>query len=167
MLDVRRSPELQAALLGIKRAEREVRNNINADARKLIKPEWEQALNGFVETRLEQRVIVRGARIKVGVRNIRLEAATSKKALSGGLVPAFDYAPVAYGAARRKKTYAVTSRLGKRYTVTKTVGAQFRPRIKKGYVANPAASHVVTRIVGIWINTIVDNFRSFADVKGR
>lgn len=167
MLDVQRSRELQAALLSIKAAEREVRLNINKRARTELRPIWTEALLGHALTRLEVRGIVPGARIAVGARNIRAYAATSTRPLRGGLVPAVNFAPIEWGARERQKTIQRTSRLGKRHDATITIGRQFRPRSKTGYVAGPAAASVIHRAIAGWVGVIVDEFTQFADVTPR
>ncbi|QEO08887.1 hypothetical protein [Protaetiibacter larvae] len=167
MLDVRRSRELQAALLSIKAAEREVRLNINKRARTELRPVWTEALLGHALTRLEVRAIVPGARIAVGARNIRAYAATSTRPLRGGLVPAINFAPIEWGAKERKRKLERTSRLGRRHTATITVGRQFRPRTREGYIASPAAASVIHRAIAGWVGVIVDEFSQFADVTPR
>jgi len=144
MLDAAQSPELQAALLSVRQAERDIRLDINATARKELKPIWQESLKGHAETRLELRALVPGARIAVGARNITAHAATSRRPLRGGLIPAVNYAPIEWGSNRHN---------------------QFRSRTKNGRVVMPAAAMVITKAVAIWVVTIVDKFRSFAEVK--
>ena len=165
MLDVRRSPELQAAILGLKQAEREVRLDIGKDARKSLRPLWTEALNGFVETRMDNRIIVKGARVAVGTRQVSLKAATSTKPLSGGLIPSEKWHVVELGARRHKKTIQARSKLGTLYTYSRTVNRQLPGRVKHGRVAFAAASIVGTKLVGIWLRTIVSHFAAFARVE--
>lgn len=143
-LDVRRSRELQAAILATRQAERDIRLDINATARRELKPVWADALRGHVDTRLEARTLLPGARIAVGARNITVHAATSKKPLSGGLVPAVDYAPIEWGSAKHR---------------------QFRGRRRDGYVVGPAAAAVITRAIALWVALVVDKFRTYAEVN--
>jgi hypothetical protein len=165
MLDVRRSPELQAALLGLKQAERVVRLDINKDARKGLSPLWAEALRGNSETRLDDRVITKGARVAVGVRQVSLKAATSNRPLKGGLIPSRLWYAVEFGARRRQVQVQAVSPRGTAYSYTRTVNRQLPGRVRNGRVAFEAASGIGTKLVGIWLGTIVDAFRSFAEVK--
>jgi hypothetical protein len=165
MLDVRRSRELQAALLGLKQAEREVRLDINKDARRNLGPVWSEALHGFVETRLDERVIVKGARVAAGTRQVSLKAATSNKPLKGGLVPSRQWPGVEFGAHRRLAEISAKSRKGNTYSYKRVVNRQLPGRVRNGRIAYAAASVVGTKLVAIWLETIVSNFREFAKVK--
>lgn len=167
MLDVTRSPELQAAILGMKRAERELRLDINKEARSELRPLWLEALRGHAETLTDFRIIIDGARVAAGTRQVSLKAATSNRPRSGGLVPSRDFAAQEFGMRNHLKTFTTTSPLGKRYQVTKVVGRQFPSRQRYGRVANAAASVVGRRLVAIWVRIIVDNFRAFSDVTAR
>lgn len=166
MFDVQKSPELQAALLALKVAEREIRLDVNKDARGKLRPIWQQALAGRGATSLESRVIVQGATVSVGAKQITLKAATSKRPLSGGLVPASEWQGAEFGMTPKARTFTTHSSRGKAYTVTRQVGAQFRARTKHGRIAFDAASTTATALVGIWVRTVVDKFRSFADIQG-
>ena len=168
MLDVRKSPELQAAILSMRAAEREIRLDINKEARKRMKPIWAEALRGNVTTRLQTRVILPGARVAVGARNISVKAAMQTKPLRGGLVPSINWAPVEFGARERSRTFESTSSKGKKFKRTMIVGRQFAARTKVGQVAYNAASETGTALVGIWVRTIVDKFSGrYFDVTGR
>jgi len=165
MLDVQRSPELQAAILGMRNAERQVRLDINKEARKTVKPMWLDALRSRSNSRADETILVKGSRVAIGARQVSLRAATSRRPLSGGLIPAENWPAQEFGMRTRKATMAATSRKGNRYQVTKTIGRQFPNRTKEGRVAFDASSAVGTKIVASWVRTVVDGFRSFADVK--
>lgn len=165
MLDVQRSPELQAAILGMRQAERQVRLDINKEARKVIGPQWVEALRGRSTTRTDIRILVQGARVAAGARQVTLKAATSKRPLSGGLVPSVNWPAQEFGMRNRKATMTTTSRKGNSYQVTKLIGSQFPNRRKNGRIAYDASSQIGTTLVGLWVRTIVDGFRLFADVK--
>lgn len=166
MLDVRRSPELQAALLAMRQTDREITANINKTARTKLGPIWQESLRGNSTTRLDIRALVKGARVAVGVRQVSLKAATSTKALSGGLVPTHNWQAQEFGMRVRKRTFTTHSPKGKAYKVTRTQGTQFPARTKHGRVIFAAASETGTRLVGIWLVHIVDQLRTFADIKG-
>lgn len=162
MIDVRGSKPLQAVLLGMKQADKTVRNDINKDARSQAKPVWQEALRGHTTTRLEVRGLLPGARVGIGVRSVKLVGAASRRPLSGGLVPATDFAAMEYGARERPHQSPMTSPKGKRYTVNRITGRQFRPR-SRGYVVNPAAGTAGRRIVALWVKTVYDGFKAAAE----
>ena len=164
-LDVERSPQLQAAILSLKQADRELRKNINKDVRGQLKPVWAEALRGNVDNRLDVRVISQSNRIAVGTRQITAYAATSKKPLRGGLVPADDWAAEDLGMVRRPKRITATSNKGKTFSYTRMQGNQFPRRRNKGRVAFPAASAVIKKAIPIWLETIVSHYVGFANVR--
>lgn len=165
MLDVRRSPELQAALLGMRQAQREVKNNINREARKRIKPLWTGALDQQASTRGERAALVKGGRVTVTDQGVRMLAATSNRKLKGGLIPSQNWHGFEFGMTPQRRTYEVRSPLGNSYQVTKMMGRQFRRRYPKGRVGYSAAGAVGIKLVGIWVRTIVDGFSIFAEIK--
>jgi hypothetical protein len=143
-LDVSRSAELQAALLALRAADRDIRSDINKDARNELNPEWQQQLQAKVSTKLERAALLPGARLSFGTRGGGALASTRK--LSGGLVPKRDYGPVEFGSSRSK---------------------QFRAFNRYGYVAHQAAPKVIRRAVAIWVTTIVQKFAQVATIKDR
>lgn len=167
MLDVHENRQIQAALLSLKQADRELRKDVNKDVRGQLNPVWKEALLGRVERKLDVRIIHQGARVAVGTRQITLHAATSKRALEGGLVPSANWAAEEMGMVRRKKTFTATNSRGKSYKVTRMQGAQFPRRTNKGRVAFPAAAVVIKESIPIWLRTIVSHYQSFATIKGK
>lgn len=166
MIDVGQSRELQAALLSLKDAEQVVATDINREARGRVRPLWEGALSARAKTSMERAVILPGARANANRRGIRVQAATSRRPLRGGLVPTFDWPGVEFGARSRWADVAMTSPKGTRYTARKRINRQFRSRQSHGRIAFDAASDIVTKVVGIWVETIVAQYKSFADIKG-
>lgn len=144
MLKVGQSRELQAALLSVRQADREIRSDINKDARRVLKPEWNDGLVKHSGSLLERSALVPGARLTFGRNNITAVAAASKRPLSGGLVPATDYPGIEWGSSKLR---------------------QFKARTRKGYVVGPAAGDLITRAVSVWVHTIVDKFRAHWEVK--
>ncbi|MFV0315494.1 MAG: hypothetical protein ACK5O2_00835 [Microthrixaceae bacterium] len=131
-INVADSPELLAVILTLKRSGAAVRKEMRAAARAEANPQWKPAVEAAATTRLQRAVIAKGARVKVGMQDFELLAATSRRPLSGGLVPAAQWAGAEYGA--------------KRYP-------QFGPRHKG--IARTAAQKVGPRIVAAWINGAV------------
>lgn len=159
MLDVRKSPELQAAILGMKRANKEIRLEIYKRARTELGGEWVPALQSRASSLAEQRVLVKGARTKVSTEGFSMVAATSNKQLSGGLVPSRDYAGFEWGARTRRETFSQRSPKGRRYEVTKMINRQFHGRQKEGQIVMESASKLGTRLVALWVKTIVETYR--------
>lgn len=165
MLDVQQSPELQAALLAVKQANRGIKRDINRDARRRLGPIWQQQLAAKATSLVDRRAILPGARVQVGDRRITAKAATSNRALSGGLVPSIDYGPLEWGANRKQASVEARSSKGKAYRYQRTQGGQFRPWSREGHVAMRAVGDTITEAVGIWVQTIVGYFRGAWDVR--
>jgi hypothetical protein len=159
VLDVRKSPELQAAILGMKRANKEVRLEIYKRSRAQLGNQWVPALQSRASGAFEQRVLVKGARTKVSTEGFSMVAATSNKKLSGGLVPSSEYAGAEWGARTRRDTFQQRSPKGTPYTVTKTINRQFRGRQKEGQIVMESASKLGTRLVALWVQIIVTTYR--------
>jgi hypothetical protein len=165
VIDVRDSPELRAVILSLKLADSEVRKTMTAAARSVLREAWQSELRQRTLTRLENRVIVDSARATVSSQSFTLKAATSRRKLSGGLVPADDWASVELGAKWYRRTYTVTSRKGNPYRVTKLANRQFRPRRSKGYVAFPAAGKTGQRMVALYVSAIARRLHEISEGK--
>jgi hypothetical protein len=100
-------------------------------------------------------VIVDTAVVSVSNQNIRVQSAGRGRPLSGGLDPKIHYSPVEFGAHAKGKTYSRTSPKGKRHSVTRVMGTQFKPFRKKGYVFWPAAEEMTPRIASLYVQTVV------------
>lgn len=168
MLDVTGSREIQAVLLTLKQADRLVRNDLNKNARTALKPIWLDAVRSRVLSELEGAVILTGVRVAAGNRQITFRAAGSRRALKGGLVPADDWQGVEYGMRVHVKTYQTHSPKGTAYDVTRRIGGQFPNRQRHGRIAMAAAQESGTKLVAIWVRTIVDGLteRGRLDVEG-
>ena len=143
-IDVRRSPELQAAWLGARLAKREIQRDINRDVKQQVNPVWRAELARRASTPLERAVLVPGGRVAVGARNVSAIAAGSSRGPSGGLVPRTQYAGAEWGSDTHN---------------------QFRRRVwPAGYVAGPAAAALISKTIGTWVRTIVDHFRAVGEV---
>lgn len=156
LIDVRRSPELQAAILAMRRIDAPLRKAVFAASRREVNALWLPALQRRARNAMDQAVVVKGARAAVRVDGFQLTAATSRRKLSGGLVPAEDWAGVEFGARTTRRTFEQTSPKGTRYSVTKTVNRQFRGRQRDGQIAYDAASEVGTKTVAAWVLAIVE-----------
>jgi hypothetical protein len=156
LIDVQRSPELQATIIACKRVDADLRKAIFAASREAINPLWLPGLNRRATTKGQQMVIVKGARAAIRVDGFSLFAATSKKKLRGGLQPSTQWQAFEFGANTRvKKDVQTKSRLGKAYTVSKRINVQFPDRVKNGKVAFDTASEVGTKAVAAWVVAVV------------
>lgn len=140
---------LQAAVLAFKVADRDLRKRINDATRDTFNQPWRSGIAGRCSTRLEQRVLRPGARIAAGG-DPEFVAASSKRALSGGLVPDESWAGVELGADRSRTK-------GKRHTTR-----QLPSRRPKGPVFNTLAD-MAHRAPQLWAQLIVKVYSDAAD----
>ncbi|WP_345751379.1 hypothetical protein [Microbacterium rhizophilus] len=166
MLDVMKSRELQATIFALRTARAEIRRDINKHARQLIRPMWREELSTRAANQLERQVIVNRASATPSDRGFKLRAATGG-ALSGGLVPSFEWQAAEFGMTPRRVTVEQRSRKGKRFTRTTTVGKQFRSRSSDGMIAFDAASKVGTRLVATWVRTVVEQLAKLPGAEVR
>jgi len=142
----------------MKAADRDLRLDIYAEARQQLGSAWTPELAKRSNTQLEQRTFVRGARVKVGTEGFSLLAATSTRPLSGGWVPAWNWHADEFGARNKRATIDTHSPKGTPYKVTKTINRQLPGRVSDGRIAFDAASVIGTRLVGVWVNVIVEKY---------
>lgn len=160
------SRELQALLLALRGARKDVATEVRKHSREVIGPVYRRELAERVSSRLETRVIYDSARASVSNQNIRLTAATSKRRLSGGLIPARDYGAVEYGMnSGRQMDVSATSSKGKTYSYTRSSGSRFRPNRRQGYVFWPTVANIAPRIVSLWVQTAVRTLGDAIDGK--
>lgn len=163
MLSVRGSDHLRAAVLALKLADRELRNDINRSTREMLSGTWQTLLTHHAWTRLDQAVIVKGARILPG-NPPTLVAATSKRRLSGGLIPATQFYAVEFGADHNTlTTYDRRSANGGTHKVTRRTSKQLPQRRRTGRVAYAAAKEFVPRAAALWVQLIVKKYNDAAE----
>lgn len=155
MLDVRDSRELQATILALKQAQRDIRLDINKTTRNKLRPLWEGEVRSRAHGRMAQRVEL-PARATFTDRGVKLTAATSGRPLRGGLAPSFQWQGVEFGMSPRRRTFTQHSRRGKPYQRTAWVGRQFRSRSQFGDIAFDAASQTGHVLVAMWVHTVID-----------
>lgn len=150
-------PELRAVALAVKAAPREVRSQINKATRLDGNVIWREEVARAAVTKLDRRVLVKGARIKAGNPPIAY-AATSRRPLSGGLIPEKDYAGIEFGSRRRTATttYQRKYKGGKAHKVTRRTRAQLpgKPARGTGRVIYKAWYKSGPRIVSLWTQTV-------------
>lgn len=155
MLDVRNSRELQATILALRGAQRQIRLGINKEARSRIRPLWREALNARAHDTMTRRIIVDRARATASAQSVTVYAAQGFE-LSGGLSPVSQWAGAEFGARTRRVEVKQRSRGGRTYTRTMPINRQFKGRQQDGMVAFDAASEVGTKLVAMWVQTVVD-----------
>lgn len=165
MLDVRESRELQATILALRAAQKQIRLGINKEARSRIRPLWQQALNARAHDEMTRRIIVAGARATATDRNVTVHAATSRKPLSGGLVPTWEWPGAEFGARTKRIEVTQRSRAGRTYRRPLIINRQFKGRQDDGMVAFDAASEVGTKLVALWVHTVVDELNQIPAVE--
>jgi hypothetical protein len=165
------SDEIRAVLLALKQAEPAIRTAINKASKETILPIWKESLarqqsrNEGKQAKARYLVMVKTAKVTVGARGVTLTAATSGKALSGGLQPKTQWHALEFGGYSAVRSVRFTSTLGNTYTQQRDVAAQLDYRRKKGYVFYPAARVAVPRILSLWVQTSVRTFHEI--IEGR
>jgi hypothetical protein len=155
LLSVRGDDRLKAAALAVAAANRDLRRKIDAATRTTIGPVWVGEVASRQRTTLDRAVYGKGTRIKPGNPPTAV-AASSTKALRGGLVPGDQWRVIEFGANRAKvTTYDRVSVKGKRHKVTRHTTRQLPPPTRRGRVAYPAFAEVAPRAVALWVQLIV------------
>lgn len=140
-----------ATVLGFKLLAPEWRRQLNASARTVLAPEFKRAVDSHARTRTDQRVLVQGSRVTGGNPPV-LVAASSRRRLSGGLVPDQDGAAQEFGTLDRNRRTTYT-RKGRK--VTRRTRRQLPARVRSGRVVMPAVADVVPRITSLWVQQFV------------
>lgn len=159
------SRELQAAILGLKRADRAIVREVGKHTRRIVVPEWRKAVAEEAQTRLEHRVLVDTARAKVSSQNVVLTSATVGRKLRGGFDPKTMTAAAEFGGQPNRVTYDRRSPKGTRHQVTRNTHAQLGRFNRKGRVVYPAARRMIPRIASLWVQTIVRTFHESIEGK--
>lgn len=167
MLHVRDHEELQAVVLAMKAADRDLKRDINQATRTTMNPVWKSLVQTNAARTLDGRVIVPGTRIAGGNPPAAV-AASSRRRLSGGLVPAEWWHAVEFGANRNKvETYSRMSPKGKRHRVTRHTARQLPQRDPNGRVAYPAFAELGPRMASLWAQIVVKKYLDAAEAAGK
>ena len=162
------SRELQAVILALKTIDRATRREIRVRTKSIASEAWASTLRENANTRLEHRVLVDTARVRVSDQNVTLTSATVGRPLAGGLKPKENAAAVEFGAADRAVPYDAVSRRGRRYRVTKrNTRAQLKGRNRKGYVVYPSAAEIIPRIAALWTQTVARTLYDMLEGRSR
>jgi len=164
MLSVRGDDKLRAAVLGLKQARRDVRNDIARETRRVMSPVWREAVASHASSRgPATKALVGGARIVAGNPPSAV-AATSKRPMRGGLVPVEHWHAIEFGGDRDAvTTYTRRSPNGGTHQVTRHTARQLPPRYRTGRVVYPALKEVVPRLASLWVQIIVRKFNEAAE----
>lgn len=150
------SRELLAVLRGLRNLDRETKKHLRRSLKAIAEQAWKQTLAQHANTRLEQRVLVDTARVRVSDQNVRLTSASLSRSLSGGLKPSENYGPVEFGAAPRPgATERVRSRKGKEFERNRDPHRPFKAPTRTGNVVYPSAASVIPRILAMYVQTFV------------
>ena len=167
MLSVKANRQLQAVVLSMKAADKELRTDINKATRDTMNPVWRSLVDLEATRSLDAAVVAKGARIAAGNPPAAV-AANSRKALSGGMVPAEWWHAVEFGADRNKvRTYDRVSPKGNRHKVTRHTARQLPPRYRTGRVAHQAFADIAPRMASLWAQIVVKKYLDAADAAGK
>jgi hypothetical protein len=142
---------LQAVVLGFRQLEPAYKRDLNRATRTVLGPEFTRALTAHARTSLDTRVLVTGARVQGGNPPV-LVAGSSRRRLSGGLVPDLDWAAQEFGTLDRNKRTTYRRRGAK---VTRRTRRQVPARVKSGRVVMPAVADTIPRAVSMWVQQFV------------
>lgn len=160
-IDVQSSRELQALILSIRQANKDIQKEIRQRTKTMVEVEWKKALAQEAMTRFEHRVLVDTARVAVSNQNVKLKSGGLAKKLSGGGRVRELAGQAEFGAGL---SYSMTrSRKGKEYK--RRSGDQFRPPKSNGYVVYPAAARIIPRLASLWTQTAIRTFLDAFDKR--
>lgn len=166
MLSVRGSRELRAAVLAMKTARRDVRNDINRATRQVMNPVWRQLVAERAFYALDDAVLNTGVRVAPG-NPPQLIAAGSRRRLPGGLVPADTWYAVEFGADQDTvTTYSRRSKRGGTHQVRRHTSRQLPSRTQHGHVVFPAVRELAPRLASLWVQLIVRKFSEAVEKGG-
>lgn len=117
----------------------------------MAQPEWQEGLRDRAVSRLDDKVLVRTARVQVRDTNVVLRsgAVGKLKTLT---------APVEFGVSRDWVTTYQGRRGSKRFPVTRHTVRQLPTRRPKGRVVYPTAANLIPRFASLWVQTIIRTF---------
>lgn len=155
-IDVEQSRAMQATLLALRAAPREVRANVRRYTKSLVEPEYQrQVRERAIANRAQARVIGGGARIQISDQNVRMRTAASTRPLSGGLVPNKSGAALEFGSNQRTRTRYWRTTAGTRHLVTRNTTAQLPKFRKRGWAFWPTVVDLTPRIAALWAQTAI------------
>lgn len=147
--------EAQAAVVALRSLDADTKKALNASVRSAVSPLWTGVVEANATSVMDSRVLAKGARVSVGLKP-QLVAATSTRAMRGGLIPADNWQRWEFGSHRiGRSTYRTTSRKGRSYQATRHTQHQMPDRAKGGRVLYPAIAEAAPRILALWAKTTI------------
>lgn len=177
MLSVRTARPLQAVVLAMKVADRDLRKRINNATRETLNPVWRRAVAENMQDRVDQRVFGTGARIAAGNPPSAV-AGSSRRRLPGGLVPVENWRAFEFGAIGRESTYTTYPRAAhtrrqagqtvqvRATRVRRRTLAQVPSRTPNGRVLYPAFAYLAPRVAALWAQIVVQQYAQALEAAG-
>lgn len=156
MPSVYASRELQAVVVSVKALNRDVRRDLANRTRQTMNPVWRDLINRRAVTPQDRAILAKGARIAAG-NPPKAIAASSRRALPGGLVPADDWSSFEAGTRRpnRRATWRRRSPEGTLHDVRGFPERQLPNYRRGGYVVFPAFKELAERLVSLWVQSLM------------
>lgn len=153
-------PELKAVALGLKLLDKGIKKDLNSSVRTELNPLWKFVVGSHISTNADDQAIFgKGARIAPGNPS-RALAGTSRRPLSGGLIPAEEARAWEFGSPNPNE-YAEYERIHpkslKTHYVRRRTKKQLPPAKRKGRIVYPAWAEMGPRLVSLWVQIVVRN----------
>jgi hypothetical protein len=169
VLRASRSRELQAAILGFKAADRDLKKRIRDVTKREVGTMWRDAVLDRAVGPWEQFTYGKAKPALNTGNPPTLRAAQSRTTTPGGYQPDRDFYMVEFGSGGKgkpqKTEYPRRSRKGGTHPVKRDADEQMPHRRRTGRVGYRAISVVAPRIVALWVATIVREYARAADAK--
>jgi hypothetical protein len=171
VISVQDSKELQAAVLAMKAADKDLRKRINTATRTTMNPVWKSLVQDHLSGRdaMTDRMLNNGVRIAAGNPPVA-KAAQSSRAVGRGkrLIPRQDYAGWEFGVPDRNaySRYERKNRTkGGYHTVERRTMRHLPRRYPQGRVVYPAYAEIAPRMVSLWVQIIMKTYFDAAEGK--
>ena len=156
--------ELRATVLAMKKADKNIKKNINNAMRQEFNPIWKNELAGAV-LQPTDKMLLKGARIAAG-NPPALIAASSRARFGRALKPIEHWHLAEYGDSGRKiSKYERTSKTGS-HTVKRHTMTGWPAPYKKGRILDPVTGRIIPRIASYWIQSTIRAYLDALDQKG-
>lgn len=158
--------ELRAAVLAMRRADKDVRTDISQRLRSVMSPEWATLLPQFLTGIPQERMLVTGARIAPG-NPPQIVAAGSTRKMGRALVPSSMWPMFEYGAGGHEpRTYDRRNLVAAgRHKVTRDTRAGLPAFRKMGRVIGPAVVRFLPRVCAFWVQSVIKAFMDAAESR--
>lgn len=149
--------ELKAITLALKVLPNDVKKDINKQTREALNPMWKTGVSANAGmSGIDHAVFGKGSRVKAG-NPTKLIAGSSRKALSGGLIPNKEAAAFEFGSPQRHRytTYKRRSPKGNVHSVTRRTMRQLPPPSRKGRIVYHTWGEIDQRVVSLYVQTVM------------